>query len=73
MNHWPFKRIFLLILGVVIGAGSGYLYWFFIGCNSGTCLITSQASNSTLYGMVMGGLLASTGWDYMKKVNKTNN
>jgi Family of unknown function (DUF6132) len=73
MQDWPLKRILLLLFGVTIGAGSGYLYWFFIGCNSGTCLITSKASNSTLYGLVMGGLLAGTVWDYMKKEKKTEN
>jgi hypothetical protein len=70
MKHWPFKRIILLSLGLAIGAGAGYLYWFYIGCNSGSCLITSKASNSTLYGLVMGGLLAGTVWDYMNKEKK---
>jgi len=70
MKHWPIKRIILLSMGLAIGAGAGYLYWFYVGCNSGSCLITSQASNSTLYGLVMGGLLSGTVWDYMKKEKK---
>jgi hypothetical protein len=70
MKHWPLKRIILLSLGLAIGAGAGYLYWFYVGCNSGSCLITSKASNSTLYGLVMGGLLAGTVWNYMKKEKK---
>ena len=60
----------LLSVGLAIGAGAGYLYWYYIGCNSASCLITSKASNSTLYGLVMGGLLAGTVWDYMKKDKK---
>ena len=49
----------LTILGKVIGAIGGYLYYYFIGCNSGTCMITSKPLNSTVYGAVMGGLLFS--------------
>jgi hypothetical protein len=46
----------LTILGVIIGGIGGYLYYHFIGCNSGTCMITSRPVNSTLYGALMGGL-----------------
>jgi uncharacterized protein DUF6132 len=67
MKDWPLKRIILLASGLAIGAVAGYIYWFYVGCNSGTCLITSKAENSTLYGLVMGGLLAGSVWDYIKK------
>lgn len=70
MKDWPLKRIILLSVGLVIGAGAGYLYWFYVGCNSGSCLITSKASNSTMYGLVMGGLLAGTVWDFINKEKK---
>ena len=70
MKDWPFKRIILLSIGLAIGAGAGYLYWFYVGCNSGSCLITSKASNSTMYGLVMGGLLAGTVWDFINKEKK---
>lgn len=46
------------ILGLIIGAIAGYAYYYFVGCASGTCAITSKPLNSTLYGAVMGGLLA---------------
>jgi len=46
----------LTIIGVVIGAIGGYLYYHFVGCASGTCPITSKPLNSTLYGAVMGSL-----------------
>lgn len=55
------KNIFfkykLTILGVILGAIGGYLYYHFVGCNSGTCAITSNPVNSTLYGALMGGLV----------------
>ena len=47
----------LSLLGVAVGALSGYLYWNYIGCTSGTCMITSKPINSTLYGALMGYLL----------------
>ena len=47
-------------LGIVIGAVGGYLYWYFVGCASGSCAITSSPVNSTLYGGVMGLLLVNT-------------
>lgn len=53
------KSHYLTILGVFLGATGGYLYWFLIGCTSGTCPITSSPVNSTLWGAVMGGLLFS--------------
>ncbi|MFN8321684.1 MAG: DUF6132 family protein [Chitinophagales bacterium] len=42
--------------GVILGAIAGYLYYHFVGCASGTCMITSKPINSTLYGALMGGL-----------------
>lgn len=47
----------LTILGIIIGATGGYLYYYFVGCASGTCAITSKPLNSTLYGAMMGALL----------------
>lgn len=48
------------ILGVGVGAITGFLYWKFIGCASGTCPITSNPVISTVYGAVLGALLLST-------------
>ena len=45
------------LIGVVLGAAGGYAYYYFIGCNSGSCAITSSPINSTIYGAIMGGLL----------------
>ena len=47
----------LSILGIVVGAIGGFLYYYYIGCASGTCPITSKPLNSTIYGAVMGSLL----------------
>jgi len=61
------KSILINVIGVVIGAIAGYLYYFYVGCASGTCAITSKPLNSTLYGAVMGGLLFNMFITYQKK------
>lgn len=61
-----FQRYKLAIIGVLVGAVGGYLYWYYVGCASGTCPITSKPLNAVLYGMLMGGLL----FDSFKKDNK---
>ncbi len=43
-------------IAIVLGAAAGYAYYYFVGCNSGSCAITSSPVNSTIYGAVMGGL-----------------
>lgn len=57
----------LTLAGVVIGAIAGYLYYHFVGCASGTCMITSKPLNSTLYGALMGGLFLNM---FQKESNK---
>lgn len=37
-----------------VGALGGYAYYYFIGCYSGTCPITSNPLISTIYGGVIG-------------------
>jgi hypothetical protein len=56
MKSWIQKNK-LSLVGVALGALSGFLYWNYIGCASGTCMITSKPINSTLYGALMGFLL----------------
>lgn len=51
------KAYIITVIGVVVGLIAGYLYYQQIGCESGTCSITSKPLNSTLYGGLMGGLL----------------
>lgn len=53
------KRNSLVIIGVIVGVLAGYLYWKFIGCETGTCPITSKPLNSMAYGGVLGGLILS--------------
>ena len=51
------KALLLTGIGIAIGALAGYGYYFYVGCASGTCAITSKPLTSTLYGALMGGLI----------------
>ena len=51
------KALLLTGIGIAISALAGYSYYFYVGCASGTCAITSKPLNSTLYGALMGGLI----------------
>ncbi|MBI9070954.1 MAG: hypothetical protein JEY94_05115 [Melioribacteraceae bacterium] len=42
------------ILAVAAGAVLGYSYYYFIGCTSGSCPITSNPLISTVYGAAIG-------------------
>lgn len=55
----PFwKRLpWLGIAGALVGALGGYIYYIEIGCNSGSCAITSNPWMSMLWGAAMGYLL----------------
>jgi hypothetical protein len=50
------RKNILSITGVIVGAVSGFLYWKYVGCLTGTCKITSSPVNSTLYFALMGFL-----------------
>jgi LytS/YehU family sensor histidine kinase len=51
------KKYKFTFIGIGLGLIGGYAYYYFIGCASGTCAITSKPLNSSLYGGMMGGLL----------------
>ncbi|NLR89747.1 MULTISPECIES: DUF6132 family protein [Flammeovirga] len=50
-NYW--KNILVVLLGGTLG----YSYYYFIGCNNGTCAITSSPVNSTLYGIFVSAVI----------------
>jgi hypothetical protein len=49
---WQRRAVFGLI-----GAVGGFAYYYFIGCASGTCPISSNPYISTVYGTLMGLLI----------------
>lgn len=46
------------ILGILIGGAAGYLYFFFVGCKTGSCPITGHSYSSSIAGSLMGYLIA---------------
>ena len=59
------KKIILLF--ALLGAIGGFLYWRFVGCESGTCAIKSVWYWSTLWGAVLGYLVGDMVDGYLKK------
>jgi hypothetical protein len=57
LKSWRFWRPFL---GIVIGGLAGFLYFYFVGCKSGSCAITSSPYMSVLWGGFMGFFLISS-------------
>lgn len=64
------KKHKLSAAGILVGGILGYLYYYFIGCSTGSCAITSKPLNSTLYGMVMGYLMFSVFENSAKEKNR---
>lgn len=54
-KNW--KRYLPMMILAVIGAIGGFLYYYFVGCASGACPITSNPYISTVYGGVIGTLI----------------
>lgn len=57
------------IIGVTTGALIGFLYYYFVGCKSGSCPITSSAWSTILIGGFMG--LSVTNGPCKKTENKS--
>ena len=51
------KKHNLKIIGIIVGGIAGFAYYYFVGCASGTCPITSNPYMTTGYGALLGYLL----------------
>lgn len=58
MKEFIKKNLFVIISSIA-GAIGGFLYWRYIGCLSGTCVIKSVWYMSTLYGTALGWIAGS--------------
>jgi hypothetical protein len=54
---------------IILGGVGGFAYYYFIGCQSGTCPITTNPYISTSYGMLIGLVLS---FDSKKKQKQEN-
>jgi phosphate/sulfate permease len=71
MKEFIKKNIFVIVF-TVIGAISGFLYWKYVGCLSGTCPIKSVWYLSTLWGLAFGYLAGSIIKDTIVKIKNRN-
>jgi hypothetical protein len=60
----------LAIILTLVGALGGFLYWKYIGCLSGTCVIRSVWYWSTLWGAAVGYLTGDMLNDFLVKRKK---
>ena len=51
------KKNLLGLIGLAAGAIGGYAYYYFVGCNTGSCPLTSNPYISVIFGAVIGYLL----------------
>jgi hypothetical protein len=49
-----------IVIGLVFGGVLGFAYYKLVGCSSGACPLTSNPFLSTIYGSVVGALVASS-------------
>jgi len=52
--------ILRILTGAAVEAGLGFGWYRFFGCSTGTCPLTSNPVISTIYGPVLGVVLASS-------------
>lgn len=64
------SSIIKVALFAVLGAVAGFTYYYFIGCENGSCMITGNPYISTVYGATAGVLL---GWPTKDKKAKNEN
>lgn len=50
--------IYKRVLPVLVGGILGFAYYYYVGCTSGSCAITSNPYISTAYGSLIGLLLS---------------
>lgn len=67
------KKHMLVIIFSAAGAAGGFIYWKFIGCLSGTCVIKSVWYLSTFYGALLGWILGSLTKDLIRSTKKQKN
>lgn len=73
MNKIDLKKITRFVLPIFIGAILGYAYYYFIGCNTGSCPITSNPYTTTGYGALLGLIWAFPTKKKTKEADESNN
>jgi hypothetical protein len=58
------------IIGTIVGAGGGLLYWWKAGCQTGTCHLKSNPYYMLVMGMAIGYLVADLIFSTIRKRKK---
>lgn len=48
------KAFWKTFAGIVLGGTGGFLYYYFVGCSTGSCGITSNPFSSIAFGSALG-------------------
>lgn len=70
MNRAFIRKYLPEIIGTVLGAAGGYIYWKYVGCVSGTCTIKSNWYLMIPWAAVLGFLAGSVAGDIIRKKKK---
>jgi hypothetical protein len=54
------RRALRIAASMLLGGIGGFAYYWFVGCSTGTCPITSNPWISTAWGAGIGGLMGNT-------------
>jgi hypothetical protein len=49
-----------IVVGGVLGGALGFGFYKLVGCSSGACPLTSNPFASTLYGFIIGAIIAAS-------------
>ncbi len=71
MNSDFVRKYIPEIAGTLLGIIGGFLYWKYVGCQSGTCAIKSNWYLMVPWGGVLGYLAGSLVSDILKKRKKS--
>jgi hypothetical protein len=69
--HGFLKKYQVYLLAIPLGLLAGFLYWRFVGCNSGSCAITSNWYSSAFFGGLLGYLLGDSIKDILQRKAKS--
>jgi len=71
MKKWILKNK-LYLIGALLGALAGFLYYKYVGCVTGTCAISSNPFRSSIYFAFFGAVLLGAFKPSGKKQEKEN-
>jgi len=54
------KNFWRPFLGITLGGIAGFSYYYYVGCSTGSCAITSSPYISTIYGGLFGYLIVNS-------------